>query len=201
MNMFIELWRLRQRHSSWKDRLRSWAKRFMSLPEIFRNQFRVQKFRRNGAQIGTFVMLGESIINGDAKSLRIGSGSSMGKCLIEIHDDVCIGRNVSINDNVMILTASHDLRDPNWRTKTGPISIGDFAWVASGAIVLPGVRIGCGAVVAAGAVVRIDVPDFSLAVGNPARISSERRCRNLDYQPVRLKAAISAWLGPENCDI
>ena len=50
-----------------------------------------------------------------------------------------------------------------------PVAIGDDVWVAHGAIVEPGVRIGTGSVVSAGSVVTTDVPDRSLAVGNPAR--------------------------------
>jgi acetyltransferase-like isoleucine patch superfamily enzyme len=50
-----------------------------------------------------------------------------------------------------------------------PIEIGDDVWVAHGAVIEPGLRVGTGSVVSAGSVVTADVPDFSLAVGNPAR--------------------------------
>jgi maltose O-acetyltransferase len=55
--------------------------------------------------------------------------------------------------------------------KYGAIEIGDGAWLASRVMVLPGVRIGAGAVVAAGSVVTRDVPDNTLVAGVPARVA------------------------------
>ncbi len=51
-----------------------------------------------------------------------------------------------------------------------PIVIGDYVWIASDVIILPGVTIGRGAVVGAGAVVSKDIPDYAVAVGNPAKV-------------------------------
>jgi len=68
-----------------------------------------------------------------------------------LHDEVRIGSHVCINDGVVILTASHDVNDPHWRAVTKPVVIDDYAWIATGATILPGVRIGRGAVVGASA--------------------------------------------------
>jgi acetyltransferase-like isoleucine patch superfamily enzyme len=57
----------------------------------------------------------------------------------------------------------------------GPIRVGDGAWLGTGVIVLSGVTIGRGAVIGAGSVVISDVPDFAIAVGNPARVVRRRR--------------------------
>lgn len=54
-----------------------------------------------------------------------------------------------------------------------PIDIGSDVWVGGGAIILPGVRIGSGAVIGAGSVVTRDVPERVLAVGNPCRVVRE----------------------------
>jgi maltose O-acetyltransferase len=54
--------------------------------------------------------------------------------------------------------------------REAPITIEDNVWLAHGAIIGPGVRIGQGSIVAAGSVIRRDIPPDSLAIGNPARV-------------------------------
>lgn len=62
----------------------------------------------------------------------------------------------------------------DWR-RSQPVEIGHDVWIGHGAIVLPGRKIGTGAVVAAGAIVTKDVPEYTIVVGNPAR-PLRRRC-------------------------
>ncbi len=57
---------------------------------------------------------------------------------------------------------------------THPITIEDCSWIATGAIILPGVTVGEGAVVAAGAVVTHDVPPWTVVAGNPAKEVKKR---------------------------
>jgi maltose O-acetyltransferase len=77
----------------------------------------------------------------------------------------------------------------------GPIVVGDYAWIASNAIILPDVTIGEGTVVGAGAVVRRNVPPFSVVVDNPANETSSRCSKVLDYSPVIFVAPFEAWHG------
>jgi len=76
---------------------------------------------------------------------------------------------------VRIYTREHDPQSPVFAESAGPVIIKDFAWVSSHAIVLPGVTVGRGAVVAAGAVVTKDVPALAIVGGNPARMIGERQ--------------------------
>ena len=112
---------------------------------------------------------------GCAKKLRVGSGSVIAPGVRFCLDaEVTIGRNVSIGPCTMLYTAMHLVGDPSQRMHPQafgrPIVIEDGAWVALGAMILPGVRVGRGAVVAAGAVVDKDVPDNALVAGNPAEV-------------------------------
>lgn len=86
-------------------------------------------------------------------------------CHIEIGDDCGIGDNVTIADS------DHHSIDGN--NPTAPIVIGNHVWIASNAMICKGVTIGDGAVVAAGAVVRNDVPPHCLAGGVPAKVLKE----------------------------
>jgi len=88
---------------------------------------------------------------------------------------VTVGARTLIGPAVQIYTADHP-RDPTVR-QTGvefgrPIQIGQDVWIGGGAIILPGVTIGDNAVIGAGSVVTRDVPEGSIARGNPARITA-----------------------------
>ena len=70
---------------------------------------------------------------------------------------------------VQLLSNNHDPYDLDVLT-CKPVEIGDYAWIGAGATVLPGVRVGQHAVIGAASVVTKDVPDYAVAVGNPARV-------------------------------
>jgi maltose O-acetyltransferase len=94
-------------------------------------------------------------------------------CVVLDCAPVRIGDDVQIGPAVQIYTAAHPL-DPALR-KAGfetarPVHIGDDAWIGGGAILLPGIAIGKGAVVGAGSVVTRDVPTGTVVAGNPARV-------------------------------
>ncbi|MFL0807745.1 MAG: acyltransferase [Oceanobacter sp.] len=151
---------------------------------------------RKGGEISNMVLFGDVELNGDCSNLKVGSESFLGTGThLALHDRIVIGKNVVLNNNVCVFTASHSLSDQKWRMYSKPVYIGDYAWVASGATILPGVRIGKGAVVGAGSVVRSDVPDYGIAIGNPAEVLKGRRVEGLNYSPVALSAPFEAWIG------
>ena len=92
-----------------------------------------------------------------------------------------IGDNVDIAQEVQIWTRQHDHNDLNHRAIGSDVTIGHHAWICSRAIILPGVKIGDGAVVAAGAVVTKDVPPMTIVGGVPAKIIAKRD-NDLSYQ-------------------
>lgn len=94
--------------------------------------------------------------------------------------EIRTGSDVSIGPEATILNLGHDPQSPDFADKGGNVVIGDRVWICYRAIILPGVRIGEGAVVAAGAVVTRDVEPFSIVAGCPARKVGERN-RSLSY--------------------
>lgn len=82
---------------------------------------------------------------------------------------MAIGENVNISEDVFIFSLHHDMGSSDFAPSGGPITIGDHVFVGARAIILPGVEIGRGAVVAAGAVVTKDVAPLSIVGGVPAR--------------------------------
>jgi acetyltransferase-like isoleucine patch superfamily enzyme len=116
---------------------------------------------------------------------------------IEIGDNVVINRrvyldgrigikiknNVSISPEVYISSMEHDPNDPMFATRGGIVTIEDNVWIGSRAMILPGIHIGEGAVVAASAVVTKDVEPYQIVAGVPARAIGHRSCQ-IDYRCV-----------------
>lgn len=100
--------------------------------------------------------------------LRLGSGYINSGLCLSVFGSVSIGHRVAIGENVSIRDSdNHRLADRE--ADSAPIEIGDRVWIGMNATILKGVRIGDGAVVAAGAVVTRDVPAAALVAGVPAR--------------------------------
>lgn len=193
--MISSLWFNRSRaplgSGSWT---KAWAKRLVTLPTLIRMILRVSALRARGARIGDYVALSKINREGSAE-LEIGEGSAIGTVHMQLHAPVRIGRCVVINDGVQILTGTHSLHSSDWVLKTKSVEIGDYAWIATSSILLPGTRIGEGAVIGAGAVVRGDVPAWAIISGNPAQqVGTRQRSEPPRYVPSYLYACFSAWL-------
>ena len=82
----------------------------------------------------------------------------------------------------MIYNSEHDLESNDFTARTEPVEIEDYVFVGPRAIILPGVKVGKGAVIAAGAVVTKNVDDFTIVGGVPAKVIGERKNKNPDYK-------------------
>lgn len=93
-------------------------------------------------------------------------------CVVLDTMKIVLGSNVFCGPGVHIYTATHPLNAVTRRTveNSKPVVIGDDCWIGGGAIICPGVTIGNRCVIGAGSVVTRDIPDDSLAVGNPATV-------------------------------
>ena len=104
------------------------------------------------------------------RQLVIGENSVINqRCRLDARGFITIGKNVSISPEVHIITADHDVATDDIGGRTRPVTIGDFVFVGSRAMILPGVDIGEGGVVAAGAVVTKSVESRDIVAGIPAR--------------------------------
>lgn len=102
--------------------------------------------------------------------LEIGENSRINGCHISASEKIIIGKNVRIGQYVLIMDNDfHQVSDHFADGKKGAIIIEDDVWIAAKATVLKGVRIGKGAVVAAGAVVTKNVEPYTLVAGVPAK--------------------------------
>lgn len=157
------------------------------LTHVPSNALRLRALRALGAQLGEHVYL-----FGGSEFLEPGNLSIAGRChlgrlsQVDARGGIEIGWDVVIASHTLLVTADHDLHDPDFSGRLAPIVIGDRAWLASRSTVVRGVTIGEGAVVAAGAVVTADVDPWTVVGGVPARPigtrSPDQRYR-IDYGP------------------
>ena len=125
---------------------------------------------------------GGCLILGGPRRITIGRRSVINRgVVLDGRFPLTIGDNVSISIGSVILTLEHDLQASDFPAVGAPVSIADRVFIGTRAVVLPGVSIGEGAAVAAGAVVTNDVEPYTIVGGVPAKEIGSRP-RNLTYQ-------------------
>lgn len=116
-------------------------------------------------------------------NITIGKDTIIGDhCFLDGRAPLIIGDHVDIASQVLIYNDEHDINSPSFGNSFGKVEIGDYVFIGPRAIILPGVKIGKGAVVAAGAVVTKDIPDFEIWGGVPAKKISDRKITNPSYK-------------------
>ncbi len=113
---------------------------------------------------------GAHVIVTEGATLKLGSGYINRNVKIKCFSSIEIGYNVAISENVTIWDSdAHEIIRDNYQ-KTAPVKIGNHVWIGTNAIILKGVEIGDGAIIAAGSVVNKNVPKNCLVGGVPAKI-------------------------------
>jgi maltose O-acetyltransferase len=119
----------------------------------------------------------------DPSGIIIGDDTIVGDhAFLDGRASLRIGNHVDIASSVMIYNSEHDLESDSFSARTEPVEIGDYVFIGPRVVILPGVKIGKGSVVAAGAVVTKDVPDFTIVGGVPAKVIGERKNKNPNYK-------------------
>jgi acetyltransferase-like isoleucine patch superfamily enzyme len=152
--------------------------------------FRKFCYRLSGMQIGakSTIHMGARIYF--PRGIEIGQGTLIGekatldgrRQLKNSRGGLKIGDHVDIASDVMIWTSQHDVHSENMATVEEKVVIEDYVFIGPRSIVLPGVTIGRGAIIAAGSVVTKDVHTMKIVAGVPAKEIGERRSKNLSYK-------------------
>lgn len=115
--------------------------------------------------------------------ITIGHDSLVGDhCFLDGRAPLTIGNHVDIASDVLIYNDEHNVNSQNFDNSFGPVTIGDYVFIGPRVIILPDITIGQGAVVAAGAVVTKNIPEFEIWGGVPAKKISDRKITNPGYQ-------------------
>lgn len=158
---------------------------FMRIP-IHRFRLLILKSALGSLGDDSTVLLGTKIRSG--KNIEIGSNSVINQdtLLDGRGGKLIIGDNVDIAQETNIWTLEHDPNSDAHETKGGNVVIENYVWIASRVTILPGIKIGAGAVVATGSVVTKDVPPMTIVGGVPAKRIGMRKSEllyTLNYRP------------------
>ncbi|MDP3941288.1 MAG: acyltransferase [bacterium] len=144
-------------------------------------------YRICGIKIGTGSTIHTMMRLYDPRNISIGNDTVIGEgAVLDGREKLTIGNHVDIASDVMIYNSEHNIDAEHFAADEGvtsaPVTIGDYVFIGPRSIILPGVTIGKGAIVAAGAVVTKDVSPFAIVGGVPAKVIGERKNRDLHYQ-------------------
>lgn len=173
-----------------KLRVLTWVIYRLSSPIIFSipiskaRYYYLQLFIK-GLGKGTFI--GRNVDIREPWNIYIGEHCVINKnVVLDGRGSLKISDNVDIAQEVNIWTEQHDYNDNNHSLQTAPVVIYDHVWITSRATILPGVTIGRGAVVAAGAIVTKNVDDLQVVGGVPAQPIASRKndlAYTLNFKP------------------
>ncbi|MEK7533882.1 MAG: DapH/DapD/GlmU-related protein [Patescibacteria group bacterium] len=153
------------------------------------HHFRRFFYRLAGIKIGKGSTLHTGTRFYNPSNIEIGQDSIIGEgTVLDGRDKLIIGNHVDIASEVMIYNSEHDVQSDDFRAVTAPVIIEDYVFIGPRAIILPGVKIGKGAVIGAGAVVTKAVKSFAIVGGVPAQKIGERKIKDLKY-----KLGRAAW--------
>ena len=166
------------------DRMRRvWEQIYnMLINKIPSHNLRLAWLRLGGAKIGKGSSIWRNTEVLGMESLRIGDDSCIAwHCQIDARSGLTIGNHVTIASHVIIIAGGHDLDAPEFWSVSAPVSIDDWAWITTRALILPGAHVGEGAVVTPNTTVSKKVEPYAIVAGHTAKPAGTRR-RDLNYK-------------------
>ncbi len=146
-------------------------------------------YRLFGIKIGKGSTIHTRAVFYNISNIKIGEDTIIGEgAVLDGRANLTIGNHVDIASEVMIYNGQHDINDENFKATFAPVEIEDYVFMGPRAIILPGVKVGRGAVIGAGAVVTKDVEELSIVGGIPAKEIGNRKIGKLNY-----KLGRAAW--------
>lgn len=125
----------------------------------------------------------------DPSNIKIGNGTIIGEgSVLDGRDNLSIGNHVDIATEVMIYNAQHSINSLHFEAEKKSVIIEDYVFIGPRSIILPGVTIRKGAVIAAGAVVTKNVGEKEIVGGVPAKVIGNREITEFNY-----KLGRAAW--------
>lgn len=168
-------------------RLSSPRKIVLGVDVVLNRRVSIEASGRDGVRLGNRVTVGENarilssgVIREPGVGIRIGDDTAIGMDnLLWGQGGITIGSSCLLGPRVSIFSENHatgrrDVPIRSQGTVRGPVSVADDCWIGAASVIVAGVRVGEGAVIAAGAVVTRDVPPFAVVAGVPARIIGSR---------------------------
>lgn len=140
-------------------------------------------YRLGGVKIGKGSTIHTGATFYDTRHISIGNDTIIGEnVVLDGRAKLTIGNHVDIASEVMMYNSEHDVNDEHFKPIEKEVVIDDYVFIGPRAIILPGVHIKKGAIVAAGAVVTKDVEENSVVGGVPAKEISKRKINDYHYR-------------------
>lgn len=140
-------------------------------------------YRLAGIRIGKGSAIHTGLRMYNPTQIVIGEDTIIGEgAVLDGRANLIIGDHVAFATGVMIYNSQHDIRDPQFKAISRPVHIEDYVFIGPRAIILPGVRVGKGAIIGAGAVVTKDVAPGSIVGGIPAQEIGKRGLSEYAYR-------------------
>lgn len=141
-----------------------------------------KKLYKTLGSIGQKVIIHPSCLFNHVGGIRIGNNVQINRnCVLSGHGGIVIGDGTVFANDIEVFSGEHNYDSDDLeflpfddRFINQKVEIGKYVWVGSHSVILPGVKIGDGAVIGACTVVTKDIPPLAVAVGNPAKVIKYR---------------------------